>query len=183
MFEKNGWKGYKRGFGSEESGDFWLGLEKIHQITLKGKWKIVFRFIDRKGVEAIIIYDNFQVSSEDEEYRLSIGKKHARGDIWDTWDFQKHDGAMFTTKDRDNDIWTGGRNCANASGGGFWFIGEPCYEFYPPTIKHWDMVEMDTAIAPMEKRKNRYLLSTDKRMIWAGSPPLHPSYTRKEINV
>ena len=34
------WKDYKNGFGDSTGADFWLGLEKVHQLTLKGHYRL-----------------------------------------------------------------------------------------------------------------------------------------------
>jgi len=34
------WVDYKNGFGSSDSGDFWLGLERLHLLTTSGSYRL-----------------------------------------------------------------------------------------------------------------------------------------------
>ena len=67
-----GWTEYKRGFGSL-SGEFWLGLDKIHRLTSSGKYKLRVDLEDFAGQNYSAEYDLFKVGSEGEKYQLSAG--------------------------------------------------------------------------------------------------------------
>merc|ERR1711931_266068 len=41
-FQENGWEQYKNGFGNANGTAYWMGLEKMHQITLTGTWQLLF---------------------------------------------------------------------------------------------------------------------------------------------
>ena len=66
-----GWAEYKRGFGSL-TGEFWLGLDKIHRLTSSGTYKLRVDVEDFAGIIAFAEYDFFEVSSEGEKYKLSL---------------------------------------------------------------------------------------------------------------
>ena len=153
-FDENGWEGYKNGFGDKKEGDFWLGLEKIHQMTLNGNWKIMFKIRGTNGGSVVMIWNNFRVSSEDEEYRLTCGAKSASWGDFSVYssssNLASHDGAMFSTKDRDNDLYSGGGNCAKTNRGGFWYTkGSSCDYLIPPTKAYSSYRETKMLIAPM----------------------------------
>ena len=67
-----GWAEYKRGFGSL-TGEFWLGLDKIHRLTSSGSYKLRVDLEDFHGKTYYAEYDLFKVGSEAEKYKLSIG--------------------------------------------------------------------------------------------------------------
>ena len=66
-----GWADYKNGFGNL-SGEFWLGLDKIHRLT-KTKNKLRVDLEDTTGKTAYAEYDMFAVTSEKTKYKLSLG--------------------------------------------------------------------------------------------------------------
>lgn len=65
------WKDYKQGFGSL-SGEFWLGLDKIHRLT-KERSKLRVELEDFNGQTAYAEYDLFGVADEGNKYRLTLG--------------------------------------------------------------------------------------------------------------
>ena len=67
-----GWAEYKRGFGSL-TGEFWLGLDKIHRLTSSGNYKLRVDLEDFSGNTYYAEYDFFKVASEREKYELSVG--------------------------------------------------------------------------------------------------------------
>ena len=66
-----GWDDYKRGFGNL-SGEFWLGLDKIHRLTRKPS-KLRVDLEDFGGNTAFAQYNLFEVGGEGNQYRLSTG--------------------------------------------------------------------------------------------------------------
>jgi hypothetical protein len=60
-------------------------------------------------------YDTFRVDDEDSKFRLHVSG--FSGNCGDS--LSLHDGNMFTTKDRDNDISED--NCAQRFGGAWWY--------------------------------------------------------------
>ena len=67
-----GWADYQRGFGNL-SGEFWLGLDKIHRLTSSGVYKLRADLEDFAGNTVYAEYDSFEVGSEGTKYQLSIG--------------------------------------------------------------------------------------------------------------
>ena len=65
-------------------------------------------------------YGTFLVGSESSNYTLRVA--HYYGSAGDAMSY--HNGMMFSTYDRDNDLDTGG-NCAQDHGAGFWYNN--CY--------------------------------------------------------
>ena len=68
-----GWAEYKRGFGSL-TGEFWLGLDKIHRLTSSGNYKLRVDLEDFSANTYYAEYDFFKVASEREKYELSVGR-------------------------------------------------------------------------------------------------------------
>ena len=66
-----GWNDYKYGFGNM-SGEFWLGLDKIHRLT-KERSRLRVDLEDTTGKTAYAEYDFFGVTSESSKYKLSLG--------------------------------------------------------------------------------------------------------------
>ncbi|XP_054911251.1 tenascin-X isoform X3 [Poeciliopsis prolifica] len=107
----NGWKDYVSGFGNL-SGEFWLGLEKIHNLTKMTKMNL--RVDLRDGSEQVFAkYSTFQVSNRN--YKLSVsGYSGTAGDS-----LSYHNNCVFSTKDRDPAPWI--TRCAISYQGGWWY--------------------------------------------------------------
>ena len=67
-----GWNDYKNGFGNL-NGEFWLGLDKIHRLTVSGGYKLRVDLEDHNGNTAFANYSSFSVTSERAKYQLSLG--------------------------------------------------------------------------------------------------------------
>ena len=68
-----GWADYKAGFGNL-SGEFWLGLDKLHRLTPSGQnHTLRIDLTNFYQEEAFAKYENFSISSETDKYRLNIG--------------------------------------------------------------------------------------------------------------
>ncbi|XP_028411181.1 microfibril-associated glycoprotein 4-like [Dendronephthya gigantea] len=109
-----GWQDYKQGFGNL-SGEYWLGLDKIHTMTIISQNELRIDMEDTSGNTRYAHYDLFKVSSESEKYKLNVGGYN--GTAGDS--LKKHDGMAFSTKDSDNDI--GRANCAVSFKGAWWY--------------------------------------------------------------
>ena len=72
------WEDYKRGFG-DLSGEFWLGLDKIHRLTKEGGNRIRVELEDIEGKTAYADYDMFAVANESANYQLSLGSYSGEG--------------------------------------------------------------------------------------------------------
>jgi len=114
-FFNRSWAVFKVGF-NDTRGNYWLGNERLHQLTYNGRsYKVRFDLQARNGSWYYAEYSTFAVFSEANNYKMTVSGYYSSnaGDA-----FSRHDGMMFTTFDRDNDLWGG--NCAVWSGGGFW---------------------------------------------------------------
>ena len=67
-----GWTEYKSGFGPL-AGEFWLGLDKILRLTNSGSYKLRVDLEDFAGNTSYAEFDLFEVASEGEKYKLSVG--------------------------------------------------------------------------------------------------------------
>ena len=109
------WAEFKVGFG-DPSGNYWIGNELLSQLTANGRYKLKF------DLQALITgkwywaeYSTFRVMTEADNYRLQVSGFSGTAGL-DA--FQRHNGTMFSTNDRDNDRRSS--NCAVIIGGGFW---------------------------------------------------------------
>ena len=66
------WDDYKRGFG-DLNGEFWLGLDKIHRLSVSGCYKLRVDLEDFDRNTAFAEYSSFAVASERAKYQLSLG--------------------------------------------------------------------------------------------------------------
>jgi len=116
------WSEYEQGFGTlpaddtDTSGEFWLGLYSLNCLTSQGQWEMRIDYKSTNGKTGYLSYSNFRVGSASTKYQLTIsGYDGATTDPFYTiYPFNKYatlNGLKFTTKDRDNDEWSGG-NCA-----------------------------------------------------------------------
>ena len=109
-----GWDDYVSGFGNL-TGEFWLGLEKIHRLTKRNAIKLRVDLGDFDGNTRFAKYNTFRVLNSSTNYALSVsGYSGTAGD-----GLTYHSGRQFTTKDRDNDAAS--HNCAVTYTGGWWF--------------------------------------------------------------
>lgn len=109
------WDAYKTGFGNL-SGEFWLGLEKTHQIVREGRFHLRIELQDWEGNEQAVEF-LFTLGGEETAYTLRLlgpilGElENAMGDFPQV---------PFSTRDRDHDL-KGDANCAKHLSGGWWF--------------------------------------------------------------
>ncbi|PKU42164.1 tenascin-n isoform x1 [Limosa lapponica baueri] len=109
------WKNYVEGFG-DPTGEFWLGLDKLHNLTSSSPIRYELRVDLWTASESVYaVYDFFQVASGKDRYRLSVG--NYRGNAGDAMTY--HNGWKFTTWDRDNDVALS--NCALTHHGAWWY--------------------------------------------------------------
>ncbi|XP_032311202.2 fibrinogen-like protein 1 [Drosophila ananassae] len=113
-FNRN-WAEYRDGFGNL-TGEFFLGLEKLHLITQSRQHELLIRLGKVDGSTAFAKYDNFRVGSEKDSYLLqSVG--NPTGGAGDS--LTQHVNMKFSTWDSDNDHYSD--NCAEMYSGGWWF--------------------------------------------------------------
>ncbi|PFX29447.1 Fibrinogen C domain-containing protein 1 [Stylophora pistillata] len=100
------WTDYKQGFGNITA-EFWLGLERIHHLTLDNNSMLRVDLEDFDGNTAYAEYSLFGVRSELNKYHLIL--RSYTGTAGDS--FSYHNGWPFSTPDQDNDFKSTG-NCA-----------------------------------------------------------------------
>ena len=116
-----GWNECERGFGNN-SGDYWLGLTSLHQLLLVNRAnELRIELKDYSGNSAYAKYSSFNVGNSNSKYTLSVsGYSGTAGDsIAASGAAYNANGIKFSTKDQDNDKWSG--HCGTSSGGGWWF--------------------------------------------------------------
>ncbi|XP_076805268.1 microfibril-associated glycoprotein 4-like [Clavelina lepadiformis] len=114
-FERR-WDDYANGFGQID-GEFWLGLDNIHEMTRGGGCRLKIELWDFDGNQAHADYSSFSIESAENLYRLHVsGYSGNAGDS-----LANSNGRPFSTEDSDNDYSRG--NCATYFGGsqGWWF--------------------------------------------------------------
>ncbi|XP_067572736.1 microfibril-associated glycoprotein 4 isoform X1 [Pseudorca crassidens] len=115
-----GWNDYKLGFGRAD-GEYWLGLQNLHLLTLKQKYELRVDLEDFENNTAFAKYGEFSispnaVSAEEDGYSLHVAG-FEDGGAGDSLSY--HSGQKFSTFDRDQDLFV--QNCAALSSGAFWF--------------------------------------------------------------
>ena len=137
------WNEYKEGFG-DPSGNFWLGLEKLHHLAAPGNGahlRVDLKHMDNQEGTSYAEYKLFEISDEQDGYRLKIGGYS--GNATDSLAFQ--DNMKFSTKDHDSD--TLGDSCAINYKGAFWY--KNCYNVHLNGIYPPDNAQDDTYISWM----------------------------------
>ncbi len=111
------WMDYARGFGNV-TGEFWLGLRKLHRITSLSAAVGNELRVDLEDFEentAYAKYGGFSIGNSTAKYRLYVsGYNGTAGDS-----MAYHSGYQFSTKDQDNDA--NGGHCAQIYKGAWWY--------------------------------------------------------------
>ncbi|XP_018124483.1 ficolin-2 [Xenopus laevis] len=110
-----GWDSYKKGFGSRLT-EFWLGNDNLSNLTSAGTWDLRVDLRDFDNAAYYAKYSSFRISPASDNYALTIGS-FIGGNAGDALSY--HNGASFSTKDRDNDRYY--NNCAVQWPGAWWF--------------------------------------------------------------
>ncbi|XP_046556732.1 angiopoietin-related protein 1-like [Haliotis rubra] len=106
---------YIEGFGNF-SGEFWLGLEIMHQLTMVEPFDLRIDLESRSSKFYYAVYSGFKVGNEDEDYRLDFTNRTSGN----TRDGLRHNkGRGFSARDHDRDAWRS-YSCANHYRSGFW---------------------------------------------------------------
>ena len=113
------WTDYESGFGNL-TGEFWLGLSKIHRLTKEGSNTLRVDLGDFEGNTSYATYSTFEVGNSSTEYILTVGGYS--GTAGDS--MHSHNGRRFSTRDNDNDNWSE-VNCAQRVTGAWWY--SQCY--------------------------------------------------------
>lgn len=96
-------------------GEYWLGNDKISQLTRMGPTELLIEMEDWKGDKVKAHYGGFTVQNEANKYQVSVSKyKGTAGNALMEGASQLvginrtmtiHNGMFFSTYDRDNDGW------------------------------------------------------------------------------
>ncbi|ESP02851.1 hypothetical protein LOTGIDRAFT_97091, partial [Lottia gigantea] len=111
------WVGYKGFFGTP-SGDYWLGLENIHHLTVDRESTLKLSWRLANDTRYTQYYKNFTVHDESWFYVMTFtstygGSSKIMGDS-----FSGSNGKMFSTFDKEND--ENPDHCAYTMGAGWW---------------------------------------------------------------
>ena len=105
---------YQQGFGNL-SGEFWLGLDKIHHLT-STPTELRVEMQDFEGNSAYAKYASFSVGDSASKYILMVsGYSGTAGDS-----LHGHSGYRFSTRDQDNDAHLS-EHCAQLYKGAWWY--------------------------------------------------------------
>lgn len=126
-FNRN-WIEYRNGFGEFNGGNFWLGLQNIHEITSSKAYKLYIGMesFHPTDIAAASAYSYFSVGDESSKYALNISGFYKPdpacdgGDSLTTTSGTDHNGQAFSTPDQDNDKDTNG-HCAERFCSGWWY--------------------------------------------------------------
>ncbi|KAM4524852.1 microfibril-associated glycoprotein 4-like isoform 1-T4 [Odontesthes bonariensis] len=124
------WDQYKTGFGNA-AGEYWLGLENIHQMTRQRNYELLVDMEDFEGKKVFARYSSFKVDAECDGYVLQVTGFSKEGGAGDG--LLRHNGMKFSTFDKDQDIWSG--NCAKSFLGGWWY--DQCHSANPNGVYRW----------------------------------------------
>ena len=115
------WTDYEDGFG-DLTGEFWLGLSKIHHLTKEGLNTLRVEIGDFDNNSYYAQYSTFSIGDASTEYRLSVnGYSGTAGDSL----IEYHNGNSFSTRDNVND----NKNCPIFYNGAWWFNNTSIYCF------------------------------------------------------
>lgn len=128
---------YVDGFGSLE-GEFWLGLENMHQLTQTGRWGLRIELESYGAETAYAEYNRFSIGSGP-GYKLSVsGYSGTAGDS-----LRFHNNMKFSTPMNDQDS-ARRKNCARTFQGAWWF--NRCYSSNLNSFQYGDKGTRDTAM-------------------------------------
>ncbi|KFB41108.1 hypothetical protein ZHAS_00008566 [Anopheles sinensis] len=150
------WTEYRNGFGNVD-GEFWLGLEYVHQITKNRPHELLVEVKDFDGNYGYAKYDGFEIGSETESYALKKLGTYS-GTAGDSMQDNKDE--KFSTFDRDNDIWAA--SCAELYHGAWWYYYSNSANLNGRYLNSWND---DSAMKWYELKEDFRGLSYSRMMI------------------
>ncbi|XP_058123314.1 angiopoietin-related protein 6-like [Anopheles ziemanni] len=156
------WTEYRNGFGAVR-GEFWLGLEKLHQRLRTGTHELLVVLEDFDGSVAYAHYGDFRVGSEGTKYALQKLGEYT-GTAGDS--LRLHEHKPFSTYDaRNGDL--SGWNCATEHEGAWWFKtnGECIFSHLNGKYSKKPLVAYEMGVHWHDFRGDRYSLKSTKMMI------------------
>uniref|UniRef100_A0A182MWK7 Fibrinogen C-terminal domain-containing protein n=1 Tax=Anopheles culicifacies TaxID=139723 RepID=A0A182MWK7_9DIPT len=109
------WEKYRDGFGDIGT-EYWLGLDKIHRLTVAYPQEIAFVAESFRGERRWARYSLFEIGGETDRYRLQKLGVYT-GTLGDEFTYNK--GMEFSTYDQDHDKYAD-VNCAIRTASGWW---------------------------------------------------------------
>ncbi|ALC40942.1 CG9500 [Drosophila busckii] len=106
------WTEYKNGFG-DLSGEFFIGLDKLHAITASQPHQLYVYLEDFDGNSRYALYDDFAISTDDKFYELQKLGSYS-GDAGDSLKY--HLNRRFSTFDNSRD-----NKCSSDRMGAWWY--------------------------------------------------------------
>ena len=118
-----GWDDYVHGFG-ETDGNYWMGLEEMHQLTTAHEMSLDVNIETFEGEPFTVKLQTFYVGNAEGKYQMFFSGYSQTSDRLTRAMFPNtYNGTKFTTWDRDNDS-SDERNCASQNyRGGWWYTG------------------------------------------------------------
>ncbi|KAJ8033214.1 Angiopoietin-related protein 7 [Holothuria leucospilota] len=118
-----GWDEYREGFGAREAGnDFWLGNEKMYNLTNQKDYKLRVDIVTSDGSSKYQEYASIRIDDESTKYRLSLGS--STGTAGNSL-HSCSNGGQFSTRDQDNDGCSV-HDFAKGNRGAWWYNSQEC---------------------------------------------------------
>src|SRR6218665_1322759 len=140
------WIDYRNGFGDPAGKYFWLGNEKLYQLTVTGNWKLRVEVQSNDtGKWYSAEYESFRLSNEASKYAINLtGFIGDAGDAFNvaTYSSWKTNGMKFTTIDNDNDN-SPNASCGENTGGWWWNVcGTSCLNSHTRSGNSWGTLQL-----------------------------------------
>ncbi|XP_058292827.1 fibrinogen beta chain isoform X2 [Hylobates moloch] len=158
------WDPYKQGFGNVATntdgknycglpGEYWLGNDKISQLTRMGPTELLIEMEDWKGDKVKAHYGGFTVQNEANKYQISVNKYRGTAGnalmdgasqlMGENRTMTIHNGMFFSTVTTDPS-----KQCSKEDGGGWWYnrchAANPNGRYYWGGQYTWDMAKHGT---------------------------------------
>ncbi|ESO96159.1 hypothetical protein LOTGIDRAFT_160146 [Lottia gigantea] len=124
-FDKT-WSKMKEGFVF--NGGFWIGMDRLYELITNersfGEQTMIVTWVESNSRKyTVMVVNNLQIGNETTNYQV----QYTNGRLGYFSSFPDLNGAMFSTKDNDND-GVSDLNCANKNKRAFWYNGECSFD-------------------------------------------------------